>query len=124
MTIAVLNFLNLLKDNHYRILRCELLRNFECSIRLTEHYPAPELNERFFSYRKETPTSRLKGVDKGLTALYLQCLDLKQCLYIINRVLLESTPFGIMGIICSSFSLQSYHALSPRVWYHKQRKTC
>src|SRR3954466_9866786 len=76
ITVVVLTFLILLKDNHCYILRCLLLMNFERSIRLTEHYPAPRLNVRVFSYRKETPTSRLKGVDKGLTSLYLQCLGI------------------------------------------------
>src|SRR3954462_7043543 len=117
-------FLNLLKDNHFCFLRCELLLNFEHPIRLTEHYPAPRLNVRVFSYRKETPTSRLKRGWQGINFLISPVFgNLKQCLYIINRDLLESTPFEIIGIMCSSFSLQSHHALSLRVWYHKQIRT-
>src|SRR3954468_18596397 len=76
ITISFFTVLNLLKDNHCCILRCALLMNFERSIRLIEHYPAPRLNVRVFSYRKETPTSKLKGADKALTSLYLQCLGI------------------------------------------------
>src|SRR3954462_5549253 len=82
ITIVVLSFLNLFKDNHCCIFRCKLLMNFDCLIRLIERYPAPGLNVRvfsyiFFLYRKETPTSRLKGVNDGLSPLYLQCLGIR-----------------------------------------------
>src|SRR4051794_8394903 len=60
-------FLNLLKDNHCCILICVLLMNFECSTRLTEHYPAPGLNMRVFHIEKKL---LLQG-SKGLTRDYL-----------------------------------------------------
>ena len=42
--------------------------------------PIPGLKIVGFFVQKETPTSRLKGVDKGLTSLFLQCLDVETML--------------------------------------------
>src|SRR3954471_3349434 len=72
ITISFFTVLNLLKDNHCCILRCSLPMNFERSIRLTEHYPAPRLNARFSCIEKKLLLQGSKGVDKGLISLYLQ----------------------------------------------------
>src|SRR4051812_3029498 len=91
----------------------------ERSTRLTEHYPTPGLNVRVFPYRKETPTSKAQRGYRGFHSLISPVFgNLKQCLYIINRVLLKSIPFEFL-VSCSSFSLRSYHALLTRVKYHK-----
>ena len=39
--------------------------------------PAHRLKMKVFSKRKETPTSRLKGVNEGLSPLYLRCLGIE-----------------------------------------------
>ena len=65
-----------MRDNHCGFLECTLLLKFGHLVKLTEDYPAPRLNVRVFSFRKETPTSRLKGVNKGLSSLYLRCLGI------------------------------------------------
>lgn len=51
----------------------------------------------FFSVQKETPISRLKGVDEGLSSLYLQCLGIEIMSYIISRVLFKSILVSDIG---------------------------
>src|SRR3954471_13389828 len=72
--------------------------------------------------RKETPSSKAQRVNEGFTPLYLQCLGIR------NNACTSSTGFYSKAyhlrflVLCSSFSLRSFHALLTRVEYHKKHR--
>ena len=78
ITIMVLTFLNLRKDSHYCILRCVLLFEFWTLGQINWTLPCPWLKcEGFFVWKeKKLLLRRLRGVDEGLSPLYLRCLGI------------------------------------------------
>ena len=92
ITIMVLTFLNLRKDNHYCILRCALLFEFWTLGQINWTLPYPWLKcEGFSLNKKETPTSKAQRGWRGSISLISPVFGyLKQCLYILNRALFKS----------------------------------
>ena len=102
----------------WKISSCHLLEALvlECMTKLTGNYPAPRLNVRvFFFVQKETPTSWLKGVDEGLSPLYLRCLG------IWNNACTSSTGLYSKAynrkFHVSWFRLSPLDFAWPSVWY-------
>jgi hypothetical protein len=78
-------------------------------VKLRTTLPQVKITGFFVQKEKETPTSRLKGVDEGLTSLFLQCLRIETVPIHHQQSLFESIPTVIMGITFSSSSHKYLH---------------
>src|SRR3954465_4205162 len=80
----------------------------------------PQVMIKGFSTKKKLLLLRLKGVDEGLTSLYLHCLGIETMPVHRQHSLFESILYEV-AVSFSSSSLKRLTALA-RVKYHKENQ--
>src|SRR3954469_22461233 len=78
----------------------------------------------FFFRERKTPTSKAQRGYRGSISLISPVFgNLKQCLYIINRVLLKSIPFEVFSIIFVILPMELSSFVNKSLVSHKAYKT-